>query len=59
VAYLNGDLKVAVSSGQRSEPPADAPEAPAGYAPACGHVARIQIGKAGVRLTEQIKKLFP
>jgi hypothetical protein len=58
-AYLNGDLKVAVSSGKRDEKPVDAPEAPADYAPTCGHVARIQIGKAGVRLTDQIKKLFP
>jgi hypothetical protein len=29
------------------------------YAPACGKVARVQVGKAGIRLGEQLKKLFP
>jgi hypothetical protein len=35
------------------------PEAPAEYASAAGQVARAQIGKAGTRLAEQLKKLFP
>jgi hypothetical protein len=38
-------------------------QAPAGYAPACGQVARVQIGKAGKRLadtfSELIKQLEP
>src|SRR5205823_11601706 len=57
--YLNGDLKVAVSGGRRPERDEDVPQAPADYAPNCGRVARIQIGKAGLRLADQLKKLFP
>jgi hypothetical protein len=32
---------------------------PADYPSACGKVARVQIGKAGSRLADQLKKLFP
>jgi hypothetical protein len=56
VVYLNGELKVAAGRGGRDE---DAPPAPAEYAPNCGRVARVQIGKAGIRLAEQLRKLFP
>jgi hypothetical protein len=59
VVYLNGDLKVAVSSGRRNDQNVDPPPAPFDYAPACGRVARVQIGKAGLRLADQLKKLFP
>jgi hypothetical protein len=52
--YLDGQLKVAVARSDE-----DVPEAPAEYAASCGRVARIQIGKAGLRLTGQLKKLFP
>ena len=58
VVYLNGDLKVGVSHGGRPANDADAPEVPADYPSACGKVARVQIGKAGVRLADQIKRLF-
>jgi hypothetical protein len=54
VVYLNGGLKVAVRGGRD-----DAPELPAEYAPSAGRVARVQVGKAGARLAEQLKKLFP
>jgi hypothetical protein len=37
----------------------DVPTAPSGYAQNCGKVARYQVGKAGVRLADQIKRLFP
>src|SRR5262249_20568397 len=43
VVYLDGALKVA-SSGRGDD---EVPEAPAEYAPACGKVARVQVGKAG------------
>lgn len=59
VGYLNGELKVRDFKGQRGELPDDAPEAPAEYAPTCGRTARLQIGKAGLRLAEQLTKLFP
>jgi hypothetical protein len=59
VVYLNGDLKVAVSRGDRSARDAEAPEVPADYPSACGKVARVQIGKAGLRLADQLKKQFP
>ena len=54
VVYLNGELKVA--AGRRDD---EVPEAPAEYAPACGKVARVQVGKAGNRLADQLKKLLP
>jgi hypothetical protein len=57
--YLNGDLKVAAFSGRRIAADADVPTAPNGYAQNCGKVARVQAGKAGMRLAEQIKRLFP
>jgi hypothetical protein len=38
---------------------ADVPTAPEGYAQYCGKVARAQVGKAALRLADQIKKLFP
>ena len=56
VVYLNGELKVAAGRGGRDD---EVPEAPAEYAPAAGKVARIQIGKAGNRLADQLKKLLP
>ena len=59
VVYLNGDLRVAASSGRRIAPNADVPTAPDGYAQNCGKVARVQVGKAGLRLAEQVKKLLP
>src|SRR5262249_22225488 len=58
VVYLNGELKVAVGGG-RGGRDADVPEAPAEYAASCGRVAPVQVGKAGLRLADQIKKLFP
>ena len=56
--YLDGELKLARSAGRNTEGE-EAPEAPAEYAPASGKVAREQIGKAGCRLAEQVKKLLP
>lgn len=52
--YLNGELKVAVAGSKE-----EVPEPPAEYASTCGRVARVQVGKAGLRLSEQLKKLFP
>ena len=57
--YLNGDLKVAASTGRRIAADADVPTAPDGYAQNCGKVARVQVGKAGMRLADQVKKLLP
>ncbi|HEY7328720.1 MAG TPA: S1/P1 nuclease [Gemmataceae bacterium] len=54
VVYLNGQLKVAVSGSNE-----EVPEPPAEYPTSCGKVARVQIGKAGLRLAEQLKKLCP
>ena len=54
VVYLNGELKVAVARSDE-----DVPEPPAEYAASCGRVARVQIGKAGRRLAEQLKRLCP
>ena len=54
VVYLNGELKVAVARSDE-----DVPEPPAEYPASCGRVARVQIGKAGRRLAEQLKKLCP
>jgi hypothetical protein len=60
VVYLNGELKVTVGGGSRgARNDDDVPEVPAEYAANCGQVARVQIGKAGLRLAEQLKKLFP
>jgi hypothetical protein len=59
VVYLNGELKVAVGSSRRGGRDDDVPEAPAEYAASCGRVARVQVGKAGLRLAEQLKKLLP
>jgi hypothetical protein len=38
---------------------ADVSTAPDGYAQNCGMVARVQVGKAGMRLAKQIKSLLP
>jgi hypothetical protein len=57
--YLDGRLKVAVRGGGRGARDADAPEVPAEYLAASGRVARVQLGKAGIRLADQIKQLFP
>jgi hypothetical protein len=54
VVYLDGQLRVAVARSNE-----DVPEPPAEYAASCGRVARVQIGKAGRRLAEQLIKLFP
>jgi hypothetical protein len=54
--YLNGELKVAAGRGLRAE---DAPELPGDYAANAGKVARVQIGKAGTRLADQLKKVLP
>jgi hypothetical protein len=51
--YLDGELKVGAARD------ADVPEAAAEYAPAAGKVARVQVGKAGTRLAEQLRKLVP
>jgi hypothetical protein len=59
VVYLNGDLKVAASTGRRIAADADVPAAPDGYAQNCGKVARVQVGKAGLRLADQVKGFFP
>jgi hypothetical protein len=59
VVYLNGELKVVVGGRGHSGRDDDVPEAPAEYAASCGRVARVQVGKAGLRLAEQLKKLFP
>jgi hypothetical protein len=37
----------------------DIPEAPAEYAACAGRTDRVQIGKAGIRLADQLKKVFP
>jgi hypothetical protein len=55
-AYLNGDLKVSNAKDDVDED--DIPEAPDDYAHNAGRTARIQIGKAGQRLAEQIHQLF-
>jgi hypothetical protein len=52
--YLNGELKVGVA-GRDDE----VPEAPAEYATGTGRAARVQIGKAGTRLADQLRKLSP
>jgi hypothetical protein len=59
VVYLNGDLKVAAFRGRRIATDADVPTAPDGYAQNCGKVARVQVGMAGLRLSDQIRKLVP
>ena len=59
VAYVNGGLKVAAFTGRRIATNADVPTAPEGYAQNCGNVARMQVGKAGLRLADQLKWLFP
>ena len=59
VAYLNCDLKVTAFTGRRIARDADVPTAPDGYAQNCGKVARVQVGKAGLRLADQLKQLFP
>jgi len=49
---------LAVSAGRRGSNE-DGPQAPEDYAPNCGKVARVQIGKAGLRLADQLKTLLP
>jgi hypothetical protein len=51
VVYQDGELLKARDDGE------GVLQAPAGYAPACGKVAREQIGKAGTRLAETISEL--
>ena len=50
--YLDGELLKARDDGE------GVLQAPAEYAPACGRVARIQVGKAGVRLAEQVRQFL-
>jgi hypothetical protein len=38
---------------------ADMPTAPDGYSQNCDKVARVQVGKAGLRLADQVKRLTP
>jgi hypothetical protein len=52
VVYLDGELVKARDDGE------GVLEAPAEYAPACGRVARVQIGKAGKRLAETLGELL-
>jgi hypothetical protein len=59
VVYLNGELKVAASKARRIATDADVPTAPDGYAQNCGKVARVQVGKAGMRLAEEVRKQVP
>jgi hypothetical protein len=59
VVYLNGELKVAASSARRIAANADVPTAPDEYAQNCGKVARVQVGKAGLRIADQLKTLLP
>ncbi len=56
-AYLNGELKFTPAAEKFGGD--EAPEVPADYAGNAGRTARIQIGKASVRLAEQLGKLFP
>ncbi len=51
--YLNGELKV-VNTAERTKEK-DLPQAPENYAKSCGHIARIQIAKAGQRLADSIR----
>jgi hypothetical protein len=37
----------------------DVPEAPDEYAASAGRTARVQIGQAGIRLADQLKKRIP
>jgi S1/P1 Nuclease len=59
VVYLDGRLKVAASTSRRIEPTENVPTAPDDYAPNAGKLARVQVGKAGRRLADQIKQMFP
>ena len=56
VVYLNGELKVAAFSGRPVAADADVPAAPECYAQNCGKFARVQVGKAGLRLADQVRK---
>jgi S1/P1 Nuclease len=58
-AYRNGELRVIHSGRDRRPTDAEVHVAPADYGPASGRVARVQVGKAGMRLAEQLEKLFP
>jgi hypothetical protein len=50
--------RLAASSAQRIGADGDVPTAPDGFAQNCGKVARVQVGKVGLRLNDQVKKLF-
>jgi S1/P1 Nuclease len=57
IAYMNGNLKFVRTAGQ---PDGDnPPQVPADYASNAGRTARMQIGKAGLRLAAQLRDLFP
>ena len=56
-AYLNGDLKVANETDKPKDE--DIPQAPEDYGKNSGRTARIQIGKAGQRLAEQVRSVLP
>jgi hypothetical protein len=51
--YLNGELLM-----PREGSTDEVFQAPPGYAPAAGRVARIQVGKAGTRLAEKLTELI-
>jgi len=52
--YLDGELLK-----PREGATEDVLQAPPEYASAVGRMARVQIGKAGARLAEKLKTLFP
>jgi hypothetical protein len=60
-AYLKGELPIVEggSRGTGNHTEVDAREAPADYGANSGRVTRVQIGKAGTRLADQIENLFP
>jgi S1/P1 Nuclease len=62
VVYLNGELKLskASSSRGRGNPEEnDVQEAPPEYASQAGRTARVQIGKAAIRLADQLAAIIP
>ena len=59
IARLNGELNVEGSAARGTAAAVNIPTAPDGYTQNCGKAARVQVGKAGLRLAAQIKKLIP
>jgi hypothetical protein len=58
LVYLDGEVKVAVSGGGPRYND-EVRQVLANYAANCGRLARVQIGKAAIRLADQLRKLFP